>query len=389
METKLEEKDEVTNYIFFNSTHDINLKKITNVNEKNIYQIFIDGCVKYITTEPDTVYIGIMYNDNTLHIFNMIDDELFPNYFKSHFKDISEIMIHSLSINLPYRSEYAANRRKILKMLEDIPNFVFIRQEPCFSFKNLDAAKEIIRRLNIELDGPCPDFKISIDYVLNLKDPSFVSIYEDEFNPYSLLLCLFNGNNCVSSLILHFNNTKLIIDSKTHENYEGRKFNKLLRAVIIIIGKSLEATNIHSDAINPTSVFLMLNSFNAISSMCKIGYKSCDSDKMITLDKTTKYSDIKDMYDSDPNNFLISLNVELTPENMRNAKTVFDKTITEINCRPISDVKVLSEAINVSESNADVGVGKRKRKHKKQKTKKHKKQKTRKHKKQKTRNKKT
>ena len=76
METKSKEQS-----VFFSANNVLNIQKLTNVNGKNIYQIDMGDCLRYISPENSPVYIGIIYND-ILHIFNLIEDGEFPDDFK-------------------------------------------------------------------------------------------------------------------------------------------------------------------------------------------------------------------------------------------------------------------------------------------------------------------
>jgi hypothetical protein len=198
----------------------------------------------------------------------------------------------------------------------------------------LDIAKAVVNDLNVELNKTCPNFKINIDYVFNLKEPSFVTTYSPPMVD-TLLLCLFNDNNCVASLTVKFHfmdARKIDIDSRTELRYEGRKFNKLLRSVLIIISKALDERKqfISSEAINPISALLMIKSLNAIS-------KNYAGE--IILDKSSTFEDIKSAIEVAPNKSVISI-VELNDENIQNAQEVFNRTIQEINCGSLDeDVK--------------------------------------------------
>jgi len=103
-----------------------------------------------------------------------------------------------------------------------------------------------------------------------------LSLYNEDFvNETDVLLCLNYKNNgissCISSLtISQTTGDGIEIASRTNERYQGRQFNKLLRAVIIIIGSSIKYANdnapiqfIVSIAENPISAYLMINTFKA------------------------------------------------------------------------------------------------------------------------------
>lgn len=141
-----------------------------------------------------------------------------------------------------------------------------------------------------------------------------------------IVLCLFTGSDCVSSITINLdddNLSNLSIDSKTNTRYEGRKFNTLLRAVLIIISKSISdhVQQITSSAINEISATLMIKRFNAVS---RTG-----------LSKDTPQIDemIKTVFSQPP--FGMETYVELNEVNIANAARVFDETIKRMNCGPL------------------------------------------------------
>jgi len=58
-----------------------NIEKITKVNEKDVYQIIIDNCLRYIFVDSSTIYIAMKHRD-VFHIFNLIHDGDFPEDLK-------------------------------------------------------------------------------------------------------------------------------------------------------------------------------------------------------------------------------------------------------------------------------------------------------------------
>jgi hypothetical protein len=131
----------------------------------------------------------------------------------------------------------------------------------------------------------------------------------------------------VSSLTIGFyENDEIHINSETNLQYKERKFNKLLRSVIIIIGKSLDSNFVVSESINPISAWLMVNSFNAISKN-ELGET--------VIDKTTSFDKIKPIIDST----VVMSVVVLNDENIANAQQKFHEIISQINCEPLSNTK--------------------------------------------------
>ena len=133
-----------------------------------------------------------------------------------------------------------------------------------------------------------------------------------------IVLCLFTGNNCVSSITINITRSEMTIDSRTNAQYEGRKFNTLLRAVAIIVSKSLNerAERLVSSAVNVVSALLMIKRFNAVLRNRDISSKTVPPEK---LDKV-----IKDYFAHHEG---METYVELNEENIANAMDVFHKTI--------------------------------------------------------------
>ncbi len=171
-----------------------------------------------------------------------------------------------------------------------------------------------------------------------MSDPSIVSVFSVPFNGNTLLLCLFNGNNCISSLELDIEpnvNSNIYISSKTNKLYEKRKYNKLLRAIIIIIAKSIDPAiqYIQSAAINPVSAYLMLHSFNAV-------YKNRVTETKLNKDST--YEEIEAEMELRGDDALIT-SVELNDENNAIAHRVFESIIENINCGPVTEGAVMAK----------------------------------------------
>lgn len=170
----------------------------------------------------------------------------------------------------------------------------------------------------------CIDYRISIDYIFQMENNTEINLYQFNDNATStrLLLCIFNSNNaCISSLIIDYYEKikSVVISSKTKIDYEGKKLNKLLRAICIIIANKLfpEIQYIKSDALNPISAYLMINVFNGRA------YKRNGE-----LFNSTSYEEIQ-RYLDDNSREGIDIMVEINDENIENANNVFDEIIKD------------------------------------------------------------
>ena len=193
---------------------------------------------------------------------------------------------------------------------------------------DLQNAKKNISEINSVL---CPGLRLVLDYDYLLKGE--VSTYQYNIRqPYDLKLCLYdlNSNNCVSSIKYDFKNTDVYITSNTNPAFEGRKYNKLLRAVSIVVSRIIypEATKLLSIPFNIVSLYLLIHYYHAKfkdekiqvllekdnENLTKNGLKNFVKDNDIDLEKQT-------------------LTIDLLNENTMNTiKETIPKILEEIIC---------------------------------------------------------
>jgi len=321
--------------IVYSSTELLNIKPLTVVNGNACYEIEVKDkeCPfkhKFMCTLQSTNFIAMMHAGN-LHIFNLMHDRMFPEDFRSYIDANREHLIKILNLSGVRRNkalhEFNTNNPHNLAIIK--PN-----SPPCDEFLDLTVAKGIIHTLNIELQPTCPGFYLHIDYLTSFPMGSTVSMYSefglDYFMRPPLLLCLMHGNECVSSITMKVREREIIdinIDSKTNKRYEGRKFNTLLRAVAIMISKSLSkrAEELTSDAINKISARLMITLFNA-TRLDKTAFR------YETLDELNKIID--DDFSGEHRG--TETRVELNEENIARATSVFHDTLKRMNCTPLA-----------------------------------------------------
>jgi hypothetical protein len=301
----------------FKTHNDVGIEYVTKVNNRDdfnlrlqkIYKITINNCENYFHTLTNTKYVG--YIENNIFYVVSVNDDPFEEDFKNNFTFIDKQFIDSLQ-NINSRDMFS----NIYK-LKKIPNFEYIRPD-CVNIVKLHHAREILLKLNKFLN--CINYKISINYIFQLKEDTEINAYEFEIE--NLLLCIFHNDVCVSSLVIRYNNIEkeISIDSKTNDEYEGKKLNKLLRAIVIIISKRLysDAKYMVSNAINPTSAYLMIKYFNAIP---------FDHNNNI-INKFENYDNIDEYLIEN----IIHSKVELTEININNAINVFKDTCKQIKC---------------------------------------------------------
>ena len=121
-----------------------------------------------------------------------------------------------------------------------------------------------IDALNSILENKCSNLYLKLDNYYNLN-----GVLTTYFNEYDLIiLCLYHDNNCISSISIKYNTPyTLEIYSKTCETYTNKKYNTLLRAVIIILASDIICTSnpirkIYSNAGSPISAWLLIKNFD-------------------------------------------------------------------------------------------------------------------------------
>ena len=125
-----------------------------------------------------------------------------------------------------------------------------------------------MRELNLELEQV--GFEMLVDFKFAMKEGLVTEFDSDDDEIESILLCLYTKNleslnQCVSSveIAIGFNNNAIEILSRTKKEYEGKKYNKLLRAVVILLAGITNQKKVVSEATNPISAWLFLNTFHA------------------------------------------------------------------------------------------------------------------------------
>jgi hypothetical protein len=303
---------------------------ITINDDYSFYQITTKECpVSHIVTLKSTTFLALNH-DGRIYIFNLKNNGFFPKDFQNYYIEGIRDKLTAYFTYEPFTYEPRdTSKDKQKAIIDDTTNtyrFVpirAIRSQDCRQTEALDLsnAKKKIEELNVILTQTCPDFYLRINYIASFPPNSnihlFSTIFPHDLNSFytfpNIVLCLFTGNDCVSSITMHFIHddgvlgkiSELSIDSKTSLRFEGRKFNKLLRAVAIIISKEIDPTvdTLTSLASNPVSALIMINSFNAYT---------LDIDRKKFIGKPAPV-DLR----------LLKTYVELNDDNIENAKSVF------------------------------------------------------------------
>jgi hypothetical protein len=204
---------------------------------------------------------------------------------------------------------------------------------------DLTNAKHRIEKLNrmLQRKKGCQDLTIELNYYHSINLPNNELIGESNITFQSLILCLSNSEGCVSFIILNDVKYKnaLVIDSETYTHHENKKYNKLLRCVIIIISELLypNIDKIESYAINPISAYLLIKYFKGTiypDINNRLFFKFLEQEN-IDINEVKDYKKLFEDYNK-VNSFFIKVTVDINPPNVQNAITRFDEIIEEIIC---------------------------------------------------------
>lgn len=286
--------------------------------------------LKLIDTKYNKLYLleiidGYTYciYDNKINMLFFLNDKghiliHIENYIKilkqikSDEYNISKVLINTM------RNKALSNNKIKLIILSNING--------CYNV-NLDKINEKLTELNTKLQDKCPELSLKLDKYYNLTGN--LSVYNKQYNKNNtnLVLCLYYNYNCVSSIILNYKDNGIIeIDSLTSKKMEGKKYNKLLRSILILVSSSLvcgqtNINTIHSSAINPISAWLL------------IGYYECTytSDPPYLFDKfinENKQMNKKELiFGAYKENINLNIKVSITKNNIEKANIIFNSLI--------------------------------------------------------------
>ena len=177
--------------------------------------------------------------------------------------------------------------------------------------KLTELKKDIISR--------CDGLVLKMDYTYK--------VYDDiEIGGGDICIGLFHKEKYISEILVRpafmedipeegISKTDRVLEimSSTHPDYGGRKYNILLRAIAIILGKYIDnSTIVVSYAVNPVSVWIMIKHFDAIPDEHFRDYMK--KHKKVTLTMIQGYY---------ANNYVVTCRVPLTKEYVKKAWEVY------------------------------------------------------------------
>ncbi len=192
----------------------------------------------------------------------------FPNNKIFVFNDKNELITNGQELdiikNIIRDNNNANNFISFNKKLSDydIGILKMFDSEGCYN-TNLKCIKERLDELNKILQIKYPDLHLEIDDYYNLDGISSIAHSNEDY-----ILCLYFDKKCISMIKLRYIGDNMMeIASTTEKEYEGKKYNKLLRIISVIIaskmicdGKTIVA--LKSEAINPISTWLLISNFD-------------------------------------------------------------------------------------------------------------------------------
>lgn len=221
------------NYLVFNDTY---LKKqyIYEKNKDYKYYCLYD---EY----KNEIFIfdfkgNITYDNNTIIDKIKETNELYSLYTNSEYLKVHDIKFIFLTLEL---------------------------EEECSIF-NKELINSIVDKLNKTVYKKCPELLLKFDFTYKLSK----TIHSTQAYLGDLILCLYYKKKCISHIYLIYRKNNILeIESYTEEDMENKKYNKLLRCIIIIIASELTCQNskidyILSRAINPISAWVLMNNFS-------------------------------------------------------------------------------------------------------------------------------
>ena len=312
--------------------------KINTINGDSIYRITIEGLTYYFFGQNNK-YVLVIIDDTNFNIYKLENDiEELPD---DTMMQITRLINNPFGIECPEGMELL-NENKILYFKHHLD----FKGLGLTTDLNLNDAQEKLRELNNLLQTKkCSNLSLRLDYVYNHNNNSTLELFTFG-DIYSLVLCLYIDNHCISSITITIKNNgeELSIDTKTHENYINRKYNILLCSILIIISKYLSKyiIYINTTAINLTSAYIMMQHFRGKlviydndsedsenSNIQLLNLARVNDIKLYT--PSTNYKQLFELYKKqygETSMLRFVIKVELTPENIQNAYNKFNDLLT-------------------------------------------------------------
>lgn len=215
---------------------------------------------------------------------------------------------------------------KLTKNSENI--YMYLQHEPKSNesskqiyFQNIDdinllLAQQEIEKLNKELN--CKEYHLELNFAYLFQN---AELYSGWGYINKLYLCLFKKNACISNIVLDYNgNHKTItISSYTFDDYQRKGFNRLLRAICIIIANKIDnqIQFIESHATSYISAHVLLKDYANTNTNVDIPNQLTKEEMKDQFDKTDGY---------------LKILVPINEENISRARTIFNNFVSSFDC---------------------------------------------------------
>jgi hypothetical protein len=314
--------------------------KINTINGDSIYSITIEGLTYYFFGQNNK-YVLVIIDDTNFNIYKLENDiEELPDDTKMQ---ITRLINNPFGIECPEGMELL-NENKILYFKHHLD----FKGLGLTTDLNLNDAQEKLRELNNLLQTKkCSNLSLRLDYVYNHNNNSTLELFTFG-DIYSLVLCLYVENHCISSITITIkkNGEELSIDTKTHDKYINRKYNILLCSILIIISPYLsrDIRYINIIAINPASAYIMMQYFRGKLVIYENDSEENDSEdsntQLLNLARendielytpSTNYKYLFELYKSkygETSLHRFVIDVKLTHDNKQNAYNKFNDLLT-------------------------------------------------------------
>ena len=210
----------------------------------------------------------------------------------------------------------------------------------CVPDVDLSGAQSVLRGLNKKLAAKCPGLHLKLAPFHEFEEP--IARYGEHghvcvgCNFYeTLILALCNSKRCISTIeLISAPGGEILINSKTDGESEGKKYNKMLRAVMSMVLEKIPGANyIKSTAINPVSAWLLLK-YSKATIEPGDAFEAYLRNRDIELANVTQ-DVIKEFYDKPGKS--IHLIVHLNHANSESSQSEFDALVEGKN--PDSEIK--------------------------------------------------
>jgi len=286
---------------------------------KNFLEIFdIKSNTRYLCILNQNYYY-VSYNDGKIKEIFVLD----KNYKLVEDKDI----VLELKDKIYNMSNTYLRRNKIIYInLSDIK--ICLRPD-------LTRMNKELEDINKRLNKKCSELSIEFEDYRPIKESS-IKTYRVIDDVY--LLCMYYKKKCISQIELYYDDKQGVLEfrSYTLKKYGGKKYNKLLRSLIVILTALIvcdknKINMVYSQAINPISAWLLINNFDTI-----LYSKHKNLEEVIKTKKGLKLKEwIIDTYKKKK---YIDIYIKLNRKNVKLANKLLDKLLGDNNLDSIKCV---------------------------------------------------